>query len=356
MPEWLAINSEWEGIRQCYPLPKWDLAAATPDRAEGESLRLPRIQGQAWVIGQSSPNEYYRPPERLAQPASWGSGSLWGETLLPRLREITTYTAQWHDLQRLRAAQEAVGHWAHEVKNHTIPILSNMRASLRQMEPAAPAFEPARRALRAAVILNACSFAAQKILENRSSPAAQTRMLLLPEGRCEVIVEGTLQYLLQVWRLSSPEPLVLEWEPLLTERDALGLLAVALGKGGKEDGDTMDEALLTDQAVVGAVSLLREAVFNIRCDSPIDEPLVRVARRYSRAPRLLTLTLEQYQRERYPWSADPDPPKGLTRANRLYGPEGAQLGRIVSHPPAQTEIDGGVSIKYVVEVEFNLAS
>ena len=32
------------------------------------------------------------------------------------------------------------------------------------------------------------------------------------------------------------------------------------------------------------------------------------------------------------------------------------LGRIVSHPPAQTEIDGGVSIKYVVEVEFNLAS
>ncbi|MGA2721525.1 MAG: hypothetical protein ABSG79_03840 [Bryobacteraceae bacterium] len=355
-PDRSEINAEWACIRQHYPLPRWDLEQARPGQDDRHVLRLPRIRGQEWIIRRDGArNEYYRPSERLWQPASWGAGTLWGETLLDRMSEITAYTSQSHDLQRLRAAQEAVASWAHEVKSYTTPVISDLRSASRKTEESAPAAEPLRRALRAAMILNACSFAAQKILENRATPSAETRIFLLPAGNCENIVEAMLQYLLQYWRSASPLPLKLAWDPELSERDALGLLASALRPGASRPGASVDEALLTHPAVVGVVSLLREVVFNIRCREPVTEPLVRICRRMTREPNRLRLTLEQHQEERFAWSSNPDEPKGLRRANRLYGPEGAQLGHIVSYPPEQVRTSTGVSIKYVVEVAFNLA-
>jgi hypothetical protein len=357
-PVWSTINNEWACIRATYPLPRWDLEVARTDYDDQRTLRLPKIRGQEWAIGRhGTANEYYRPPNRLSQPASWGSGSLWGETLLQRMIEVTASTAQSDDLHRLRAAQQSVGSWAHEVKSYTTPIISDLRSALRSTEVSAPAYRPTSRALQAAVVLNACSFAAQKILENRGTPCAEMGIFRLPLRGCEDIVEATLQYLLQYWRSASPVPLNLQWEPQMSEREALIMLARALGARDGSDGAIDDEeTVLTHPAVVGVVSLLREAVFNIRCTKPIEDPIVRLRHRLSREDTRLTLILEQLQQERIAWSMNPDQPKGLERANRLYGPEGAQLGHITSHCPEQVPVRGGVSIKYVVEVEFNLAT
>jgi hypothetical protein len=350
------INKEWARIRQNYPLPQWSLELAQHRPDDREMVRLPAIGGQTWELGrQGAANEYYRPAERLSQPASWGSGTLWGETLLERMREITSYSVQANDLQRLTAAQQSVASWAHDVKSYTSPIIGDLRSALRKSEESSPAQEPLRRALGAAMILNASSFAAQKILENRAAPSAETRIFLLPRRNSEEIVEATLQYLLQYWRSASPLPLKLFWDNELSERDALGLLASALRPAGASPKASGDEALLTRPAVVGVVALLREVVFNIRCSKPVAEPQVNIGHQTSLEPNRLRLTLEQRQEERYAWSSNPDMPKGLERANQLYGPDGAQLGHIVSHPPEQVRKGKGFSIKYVVEVAFNLA-
>jgi hypothetical protein len=107
--------------------------------------------------------------------------------------------------------------------------------------------------------------------------------------------------------------------------------------------------------------MLREVIWNIRVHRPVD-PLPRIDIEYfvSIKEDKAGVIISQRQLESKPWSEHPEIPPGIAYANVLYGPVGADIGKIEVGRPRAMRIQGNrdaaerYEIEYVVQVAFNL--
>jgi hypothetical protein len=125
--------------------------------------------------------------------------------------------------------------WAHEVKNYTSPIITDLsRPVLSSVEGvhSAEARDIISRSRRAMIILNAASKAIQLSLSKRAHYAkdSEDKLERLPRQSARAIVSNVLQYLLNYRAEVMKDDYIIKWTPSYSSEQSLANLVAILEK------------------------------------------------------------------------------------------------------------------------------
>lgn len=290
-----------------------------------------------------------------------------------------------HDLQivldtvvakRLNALAFQESSWAHDVKNWTKPIIADVLSLWQRHRKDRKSGDAIYRALIHSRILYATAYARQisgaRQQTGEGSPDALDEYL---RYRSSSDIESLLALVLDLLlatHAENPEhetSLELCWSQKRLAKDVIAELASYIG--GEEGHEALAEptAVLGLSAVIWPLSLLREVVHNIKINNRIKDDIPsrnRIDIRYEirRRNNEIVIDLFQSQLERAPWQRRFL--SGLQKANRLYGPESANVGWIDEDPiltqkdAVLTTRDGGqvsaFAIDYQVRIRFFLGN
>lgn len=264
------------------------------------------------------------------------------------------------DQERKIAWTQAMA-WAHEVKNYTSPIISDLSSSVLTNATDVTSEEARNiisRSRRAMIILNAASKAIQLSISNRalySKP--EEKLERLPRKYARNIVSIIIQYLLNYRAEVMKRDFIIKWSPYRsTEQSLTDLIDVLKEIKGKEKTDV--EAL-GDVGVIWVIALLREVFWNIRLTEPYGEPVVNISYDFSEEKDVfLVLNILQKQVEEGK-KDERQYPLGVRMANELLGvgAGGAGFGSIEFFPTlSQKRADGkGVDVVYHSKVTFAMS-
>lgn len=266
------------------------------------------------------------------------------------------------DQQRKTAWTQARA-WAHEVKNYTSPIITDLgHSALGDVQNVS---EEARviiaRARRAMLILNAASKAIQLAISKLANISkADEELEELPREYAREIVEAVLQYLLNYRVETLSKNLIFKWEPHYSSHKAIEKLSDILRAIGKKlDRQDIERTVLGDKVVIGVIALLREVIGNIRMDSPYESPgIINISYSFINQDNdWLVLDLLQDQVETVEGEEMPDEYPGVKMANELLGENCAKFGSIKSIKTLSIPRPEGkvFDVRYRVQVKFALS-
>jgi signal transduction histidine kinase len=265
--------------------------------------------------------------------------------------------------QERRTAWTQARAWAHEVKNYTSPIITDLGHSA--LGNAQNVSEEARiiiaRSRRAMLILNAASKAIQLAISKLANISkADEELEELPCEYAREIVEAVLQYLLNYRVETLNKNLLFKWEPHYSSNQAIEKLSDILRAIRKKlDLQDVERTVLGDKVVIGVIALLREVIGNIRMDSPYETPgVINISYSFiNQGNDWLVLDLLQHQVETIEGEELPDEPPGVKMANELLGENCAKFGSIktIKTESVPRPKGKGFDVRYRVQVKFALS-
>ena len=263
------------------------------------------------------------------------------------------------DQERKIAWTQAMA-WAHEVKNYTSPVISDLSNSVLINAADIPSEEARNiisRSRRAMIILNAASKAIQLSISNKALYSKPSEKLeRLPRKYAREIVSSVIQYLLNYKAEVMKDQFTLIWSPYrATEESVADLIAVLKEIKG---GEKTDIEALSDERVIWVIALLREVFGNIRLTEPYGKPVVNISYDFSEENDFLVLNVLQKQVEEYK-KDERQYSQGVKMANELLGTGvgGAGFGSIELFPTfSQKRFDGkAVDVAYQAKVTFAMS-
>src|SRR5215216_1312860 len=265
--------------------------------------------------------------------------------------------------QERRTAWTQARAWAHEVKNYTSPIITDLgHPALSDVQNVS---EDARviiaRARRAMLILNAASKAIQLAISKLANTAKTDEELEeLPHEYAREIVEAVLQYLLNYRVETLGRSFLIKWEPHYDSAQAIERLSKILRAIRKTlDSQDIERTILGDRVIIGVIALLREVIGNIRMDSPYESPgVIDISYSFINGENdSLILDLVQHQVETIGGEEFPDDPPGVKMANELLGENCAKFGSIktIKTESIPRPNGKGIDVYYRVQIKFALS-
>lgn len=251
--------------------------------------------------------------------------------------------------------------WAHEVKNYTSPIVTDLSSPILSSVEGVPSSEARdiiSRSRRAMIILNAASKAIQLSLSKRAHYARESddNLERLPREHARAIVSNVLQYLLNYRAEVMKNDFIIKWSPFHTSEQSLANLVAILEKAKRQRKNEL--AALSDGLVIWVIALLREVVWNIRIGLPYTQPgVVNISYDFAEENNLLVLTILQQQVQKTEREVMREEPIGMKMANELLGFQGAGFGSIelVETRSNKRADSKGVDVLYTTNVTFAMS-
>lgn len=346
-----AINREWRKLSAFFP---FDAATLSPCEGRRNCIDFPA--GKKVVL------------ERASNPHGCFSRALQFDALrLPALQHDLKTVLETVVAKRLSALARQESAWAHDVKNWTNPILTELFALWQHRLGQGSESKGLYRALVHAKILNATAFARQTSGDRErqgrtGQDALDAYLAYVKRPKLERLLELILDLLLATHSenpVNSTE-FELEWPNKRSVEQVLVDLALFIRDQTRVDvRDPTD--VIGEPAVIWPLSLLREVIHNIEINDPLDEDVgggrtITVDYRVERTPEAVVVYIRQTNFESCEW--ENGFAEGLRKANLLYGPGGAGVGwidddAVAKHEYVEVSNAAGEQVR-VVQVTYEL--
>lgn len=352
------INRRWQKLSAFFP---FEVGTLTQTEHAPHSIAFPAGK-RAVLASAPNPNSCFRRAlnfDRLRLP-----------TLQHDLKTVLETVVA----KRLSALALQESAWAHDVKNWTNPILTELFSLWQGGQSDKDGTDGLYRALVHARILNATAYARQTSgpSQREGKPgqdALDTYLAFASSPDLEKLLSLVIDLLLATHgeNPDNQSRFDLEWPGKRPVRAVLAELSKLLGDGGQHSDDGDPTSVIGLPAVIWPLSLLREVIHNIDINTPLakgipDGSRVLIDYRVTRNADEAVICISQRNLEAESW--ENKFPNGLRKANRLYGPDGANVGWIEEDPDLdQREIEvltssgspaSAVRISYALCIRFFL--
>ena len=269
----------------------------------------------------------------LLEPGSSPKASLRLERTISYLRELARAPAHAFYYRRSEQANafEQASTWAHDVKNFSYALVEHGEQALAAIRRS-DTEEAARRirsSTQGARILAGAAFSLQRHFLNRRYAKESEGGQNLPRPRSIELAEACFLFLLNYF--SKVYDYSIEGENLqLDSRTAVKKIAAAMGhkmdfRRGHHRADRLAKKLFENEEVLTTISILREAVQNVRPRHPLDDRSIGFELRSATSEDArFRLEFTNTQLETV-WEENQSTPEGINKVNSLFGPAGLGL-------------------------------